>query len=332
MQRTDLLRTDRVSRILKMLARGKPVAREEFLTRLEISAATFKRDIAYIRNRMNRVVTWSQEHRAYVIDAWAGDDTLRESISGTQFDRSELLALIAIQQILEQIEPRLLQDVLHPLRKRTASMLNGSGVEGERLQQALARIKVLPMQRRAVDEALFERIVSALVTRKQIAVESTHRQTRERIQRTLSPQRIVSYRDNWYLDAWCHLRQALRTFSLDTLSNAHVSDHTAKDIDATTLDQHFAGSYGIFAGAATQHAVLRFSARVVGWIEHEQWHPQQTITTLASGAIELTLPYANATELVRDILKWGPDVEVVAPATLREQVRDTALATMERYF
>lgn len=332
MQRTDLLRTDRVARILKMLARGKPVTREEFLTRLEISAATFKRDVAYIRNRMNTVVTWSQEHRAYVIDGRAGDDTLRESIPGTQFDRSELLALIAIQQILEQIEPRLLQDVLHPLRKRTASMLNGSGVEGERLQQALARIKVLPMQRRSVDDTLFERIVSALVTRKQIAVESTHRQTRERMQRTLSPQRIVSYRDNWYLDAWCHLREALRTFSFDTLSNAHVSDDTAKDIDAATLDQHFAGSYGIFAGVATQHALLRFIPRVAGWIEHEQWHPQQTITTLISGEIELTVPYANATELVRDILKWGADVEVISPLGLREQVANAARAMAEQYF
>ena len=315
-----------------MLGSGKLIARDQFLRRLEISPATFKRDLEYIRNQMNVVVTWSHEQRAYVIDGRAGDDTLRESIPGTQFDRSELLALIAIQQILEQIEPRLLQDVLHPLRKRTASMLNGSGVEGERLQQALARIKVLPMQRRAVDEALFERIVSALVTRKQIAVESTHRQSRERTQRTLSPQRVVSYRDNWYLDAWCHLRQALRTFSLDTLSNAHVSDHTAKDIDATTLNQHFAGSYGIFAGAATQHAVLRFSPRVAGWIEHEQWHPQQTITSLANGSIELTVPYANAIELVRDILKWGPDVEVIAPLTLREKVRDVARATADRYF
>ncbi len=332
MQRTDLLRTDRVARILKMLAHGKPIPREEFLTRLGISAATFKRDVDYIRNRLNRVVTWSHEHRAYVIDGRAGDDTLRESIPGTQFDRSELLALIAIQQILEQIEPRLLQDVLHPLRKRTASMLNGSGVEGKRLQQALARIKVLPMQRRAVDEALFERIVSALVTRKQLAVESTDRQTRERVQRTLSPQRIVSYRDNWYLDAWCHLRQALRTFSLDTLSNAHVSDHAAKDIDAATLDQHFAGSYGIFSGVATQHAVLRFGPSVAGWVEHEQWHPQQTITTLATGEIELTVPYGNATELVRDILKWGPDVEVISPLSLRNQVGDAARATVARYF
>ena len=314
-----------------MLERGKPVTRAAFMDRLEISAATFKRDLQFLRDEQNAPIGWSAEHRAYTLTSGIGYIANREVIPGTWFDRGELLSLIAIQQILDQIEPRLLRDVLHPIRTRTAALLTASGVAGERVQTALARIKVLPMQRRPVDDALFEKIVSALVTRKQFSVESTDRQTRERTPRTLSPQRIVSYRDNWYLDAWCHLRDALRTFSLDTLSNAHLSKQVAIDIDAPALDRHFTGSYGIFAGTATQHAVLSFSPRVGGWIATEQWHPQQTITTLSSGEVELMVPYANATELVRDILKWGPDVEVIAPETLRKQVQDAARATLNRY-
>lgn len=321
----------RAARILKMLGRGTPITRMEFLARLEVSAATFKRDLEYLRCELNAPIVWSAAQRAYILSSKGVNAPHRESIPGTWFDRDELLSLVAIQQILDQIEPRLLQDVLYPLRERTASLLNASGVAGERLRFALARIKVLPMQRRRVDDVLFERVVSALVTRKRVDVESVNRQTRERTMRVLSPQRIVSYRDNWYLDAWCHFREALRTFALDTLSSAHVSEQAAKDIDGATLDQHFAGSYGIFAGVATQRATLRFSPQVAGWIEREQWHPDQTTAQLASGEIELTVPYANATELVRDILKWGPDVEVVAPLTLREQVRDTAQAAADQY-
>jgi predicted DNA-binding transcriptional regulator YafY len=322
----------RAARILKMLARGTPIKRAEFLSRLEVSAATFKRDLEYLRHELNAPVNWSVEHRAYVLAPNVDKGSPRESIPGTWFDRNELLSLVAIQQILDQIEPRLLKDVLHPLRERAAALLNGSGVAGDRLQIALTRIKVLPMQRRSVDDALFERIVSALVTRKRIEVESVNRLTREHTLRTLSPQRVVSYRDNWYLDAWCHLREALRTFSLDTLTNAHISQDAAEDIDCATLDQQLAGSYGIFAGVATESAVLRFSARVAGWIEREHWHPAQALSRLDSGEIEMTVPYGNTTELVRDILKWGPDVEVVAPLALREQVRDTARAAADQYF
>lgn len=324
-------RNERVLKIWKMVATGQPVTQAQFLKRLEISPATFKRDLEALRDQMNVPIIWNKSLRAYLLDSDQTDWLVVEGGPGTWFDRDELLSLVAIQQILDQIEPRLLQDVLHPLRARTAALLAATGVTGEQLDTALTRIRVLPMQRRRVDDVLFERVVSALITRKQIAVESTERQTGERIKRVLSPQRIVSYRDNWYVDAWCHLRAALRTFALDALSDAHVSDRTAKEMDVATLDQHFAGSYGIFAGVATAHAVLRFTPQVAGWIAHEQWHPQQVSNRLANGEIELTVPYANATELVRDILKWGPDVEVIAPASLRKQVEDAARATVSRY-
>lgn len=322
----------RALRILKMLQSGRPIKRTEFLERLGISAATFKRDIDALRHEQNAPIIWDAAQRAYTLSPPANATVRREAIPGTWFDREELLALVAIQQILDQIEPRLLQDVLHPLRERAASLLAGSGLAGARLEQALTRIKVLPMQRRTVDDGLFECIVTALIGRKQITVNYTNRQTREATPRTISPQRIVCYRDNWYLDAWCHLRNALRTFSLDTLSAARITEQAATEFDAATLDQHFASSYGIFSGSATHTATLRFSKSVAGWIEREQWHPQQTITVLNNGEIELTVPYANATELVRDILKWGPDVEVIAPATLRDQVGDAVQATAKRYF
>lgn len=42
----------------------------------------------------------------------------------------------------------------------------------------------------------------------------------ERTERVVSPQRLIYYRDNWYLDAWDHLREALRSFSIDRIRGA----------------------------------------------------------------------------------------------------------------
>ena len=324
-------RPERTLKIWKMLSSGRSVSLATFLDRLDVSLATFKRDLSAMRSEMNVQVVWLKAENAYALDRTTQPPDDSTNLLGTWFDRDELLALIAIQQLLDQVEPKLLKDVMQPLRQRTAALLKGSGVAGEHLRQALARIRVLPMQRRPVDDALFERIVSALVTRCQLQVESIDRQTRLPTPRAISPQRVISYRDNWYLDAWCHLRGALRTFSLDTLQNVRVTKAACKDIDAAALDEHFTHSYGIFSGAATHTATLSFSPRVSGWIEREQWHPEQTTKVLPTGEIELTVPYANATELVRDILKWGPDVEVVAPLSLRNQVGDAARATADQY-
>jgi predicted DNA-binding transcriptional regulator YafY len=326
-----MIRSTRAIRILKLLERGASVTRADFLRRLEISPATFKRDLEYLRSELNAPIVWCAAERAYSLrpDVQAGQ--VRQTIPGTWFDHGELLALIAIQQILDQIEPRLLQDVLHPLRKRTASLLSGAGEQGDQLAAALSRIKVLPMQRRSVDDVVFERVVAALVQRKKLELVSVHRQTQQCTRRIVSPQRIVSYRDNWYLDAWCHLRESLRTFSLDTLTEVHATDQTADEMESDSLDQQLASSYGIFSGRATAEAVMRFSARVAGWIGRERWHPKQMLRHCPNGDIELTVPYAHPTELIRDILKWGPDVEVISPESLRKQVGDAARTTSERY-
>jgi predicted DNA-binding transcriptional regulator YafY len=79
-------------------------------------------------------------------------------------------------------------------------------------------------------------------------------------------------------------------------------------------------SYGIFAGKANKTAVLRFSASAARWVADERWHPRQVGQFLTDGRYELRVPYRDATELAMDILRYGADVEVVAPESLRGTV------------
>ena len=53
----------------------------------------------------------------------------------------------------------------------------------------------------------------------------------------------------------------------------------------------------------------------------EIWHSEQDGNFELDGAYVLSVPYSDARELVMDILKYGPDVEVLAPAQLRDMVR-----------
>jgi predicted DNA-binding transcriptional regulator YafY len=150
-------------------------------------------------------------------------------------------------------------------------------------------------------------------------------------EREVSPQRLTHYRDNWYLDAWCHLRSGLRTFALDAIREAHALDVPAKELEASTLDEHYAGTYGIFSGQAQHQAVLRFSPQRARWVSMESWHPQQQSRWLEDGRYELSLPYSQPEELVMDLLRYGPDVEVIEPASLRDLVRRKLRATLDIY-
>jgi predicted DNA-binding transcriptional regulator YafY len=78
--------------------------------------------------------------------------------------------------------------------------------------------------------------------------------------------------------------------------------------------------YGIFAGQKVQWAELRFSPERSRWVAAETWHPKQSGRFQADGSWVLRLPYADPRELVMDILRHVPEVEVLGPARLRQAV------------
>jgi predicted DNA-binding transcriptional regulator YafY len=144
-------------------------------------------------------------------------------------------------------------------------------------------------------------------------------------------QRLTHYRDNWYLEAWCHRADGLRRFSLDRILNARLLDEPTKDIDLEQLATDMDRSYGIFSGPGKHRAVLLFTAERARWIADERWHPEQQTRYRDDGRYQLEIPYTDPRELVLDILRYGPDVEVLAPTDLRDQVRTRLQAALEQY-
>ena len=150
-------------------------------------------------------------------------------------------------------------------------------------------------------------------------------------ERTVSPQRIAHYRDNWYLDAWCELRKGLRSFAMDRVKNALETTDKAIDVAEKELNDHYASSYGIFAGKANKTALLRFSAERARWVADERWHPQQVGQFLTDGRYELRIPYREDKELIMDILRHGAAVEVISPEVLRLAVQEQLQCAIAQY-
>jgi len=67
------------------------------------------------------------------------------------------------------------------------------------------------------------------------------------------------------------------------------------------------------------------------WIAEEQWHPDQKGSYDDEGAWTLELPFSSARELVMDILRYGPEVEVLSPDSLRDAVAESARLAAEIY-
>jgi predicted DNA-binding transcriptional regulator YafY len=103
------------------------------------------------------------------------------------------------------------------------------------------------------------------------------------------------------------------------------------DFAEAELDAHYASSYGIFGGRANQVAVLLFTRERARWVAEEIWHPEQQGKRREDGSYELRIPYADPRELVMDILRHGPQVRVIEPQSLVEEVKSQLRGALERY-
>jgi predicted DNA-binding transcriptional regulator YafY len=276
---------------------------------------------------MHAPIVYDRDQEAYRFDLSVADSELWQ-LPGLWFTADELQALLTMDRLLGDLQPGVLSELTGPIRKRLKDLLES----GEHSAADIAkRIRILAIGSRKVEPAHFRVLSTALLARRRLKIRHFRRQDGDVLEREVSPQRLVHYRDNWYLDAWCHKRQALRTFGVDAIEDASVSDKTAKDVSEEVLDRHFTRGYGIFSGADTQEAVLLFSKERARWVSRETWHPKQEGKLQPDGTYVLKFPYSQEPELVMDVLKYGADVEVLAPPSLRAAVAEQLWEAARRY-
>jgi len=308
-------RTERFHMIDQLLNQQRGVSRPQFLETLGVSLATFKRDIEYMRDRLGAPIVWQRDINAYVYDREGHEQNFQ--LPGLWFNTAEIHALMTMDALLENLQQGLLSQHIKPLQVRIRTLLDQGDYD---IEEVGKRIRVLTVAAKTYKTEYFQVINQALFSRKRILIKHYNRQSDSMTEREISPQRLTFYRDNWYLDSWCHQRNALRSFSVDAINNVELLSHPAKEVTIAVLDKQLASGYGIFSGSKTKRARLKFTPERARWVSREQWHPEQTTYFDEQGFYYLEIPYSHATELVMDILKYGADVEVIKPSCLREAV------------
>ena len=293
------------------------------IQKLEMSKATVQRDIEFLRNMLGAPLEYDRAANGYFYDESAGAFEL----PGVWFNASELYALLAAEHLLETVQPGLLGPSLAPLKERIRKLLAESGGPAEQRDK---RVQIRTVATRVVEPKAFGDIARVVMKATVARIDYHGRGKDEQSERDVHPQRLIHYRGNWYLLAWCESAQDLRLFAVDRIHGIHPLEHPHKALPDDELDRHVNASFGIFAGKANYWAVLRFTPEAARWVAEEVWHPDQ-LGEWYEGQYELQIPYSDPTELVMDILRYGPDVEVVAPSTLRTRVAEQLERALVRY-
>lgn len=319
-------RTERFYKIDNLLHVNAAVSIERFLGELEVSRATFKRDIEYMRDRLNAPIEWDRSLGGY---RYANNQTgKQQSLPGLWFNASEAYALLMMQALLSEMQPGLLGPHIAPLKARLRAVIeSGNHTAGD----VESRVKLLNVAARPVADKHFEVVAAALLGRQRLQIRYYSRARNDFSEREVSPQLLLHHRGNWYLGAWCHQQDAMRSFSMDAIDQATLLAKGSKSVSKKELDSFVGQGYGIFAGSKVQWAKLRFTPERARWVSRELWHPKQKLITQQDGGLLMELPFTDVRELSMDILRQGRHVEVLEPPELRDQVAAELRSTLKQY-
>jgi len=299
---------ERMYQIDRLLKSRRATPLEVFMENTSASRSTIIRDLTYMKDRLRAPIVWDHELRGYRIDG-------PFSLPAVYLNEAEIHALLVLHELVARIQPSFLDEHLEPLRNLLHQLI-GSGDDTDLGR----RIRILQIASRPVSSHHFQTVCRALLAGERLRLRYYSRTRNQETDRVVSPQRLVHYRDNWYLDAWCDSRNGLRSFALDAMLDASPEKGEAIQIPDEQLDRELGAGYGIFSGEQVRTAVLRFTPEMARWVSREKWHRLQEGSFGADGSYTLKVPYSAERELVMDIMRFGPEVEVLGPPELRESV------------
>ena len=326
-------RTERFYKIELLLKGRGCVSFAALQSELGVSPATLKRDLQYLRDRLSAPIVYDAFSNGYRFSAaptGAASNT-RHELPGLWFSENEIHAMLTMHQLLAGLDDDgVLARHLQPLMEKLQGML---GTDESTARELMRRVKVIGTARRRVPSKHFELLGSALLQRRRLKLRYFKRSDRSTSEREVSPQRLVNYRNTWYLDAWCHASDGLRRFALDAIREADLLEAKAKNVALRELEAELDAGYGIYGGggAKVKWATLVFSAEAAQWVANEEWHPQQKARFLPDGRYELQVPYSDPTELAMDILRHGDSVLVTGDKALAAMIAQRLRSAAARY-
>jgi predicted DNA-binding transcriptional regulator YafY len=311
-----MTKTARVYKIEMLIRNRGHVSFQTLLDELEVSPATLKRDLDYLKDQLGAPIVYDRFLNGYKFgEEYRGQ---KHELPGLWFNERELYSLLMAHQLLSDLDSDgVISRHLQPLLERIHQMLGTSEADTKAL---LKRVKIIGSAKRPVSSQFFELVGESLLKRRRIHLRYLTRGRRETSERDVSPQRLVHYRSTWYLDAWCHSREGLRRFALDAIEQAAALETKAKDVALKQVEAEMDGGYGIYAGNRRRWATLLFQSQAAQWVSHEEWHPQQSVRWLEDGRLELRVPFADLTEIAMDVLRHSDQVHVIEPRDLAEYV------------
>lgn len=303
---------ERICYIDRLLREDHILQCREVATRFEVSERQVKRDIEYLRDRLDAPIVYDRAARKY---------RYARPFNALLFADEKLLIFSALLRSLvlnEHFVPVVTPDLLRQVEQQVSRDYR---VVSERIKYETPVAQAVVMED-------FTIICQAMAIGRRLDI-SYENVAGERTNRQIEPQRLINYSGRWYLIAFDLLREDLRTFHLSRVTGVSVSRRKTTRVPSRTaqnlIDRYIASGFGIFNGPVTKTARIRIYGTPAAAVSKQVWHPQQKVVTgqtedyqsRPTPYTDLIIPVSDWREILGRVLSFGSAAEAMEPEEFR---------------
>jgi len=292
---------------------------------LEVSAKTIQRDIDHMRDAMRYPIEYDPALKGYYYTEAV------QNLPVMQITEGEILALLVARKVLSAYRGTIFED---PLRNAF-----------DKLEQSVRGLVSLPLDQLAqgmtvrvggISEVMHEAFYAvsrALAEHRKLRLVYQTLEGDRPQERVVQPWHLTMVDGQWYLIAYCELRQQHRTFALQRIREHELLDQTYAIPASFSIEDHLANSFGIWRQPQQEAraVAVRLSGYAAQVVRERRWHATQRLEEQEDGSLIAHFQLAQFPEIKAWILSWGEHAELLAPADWRAELIETLGQLQARY-
>ena len=321
-------RGDQISRqwqILQILeARRKGVTVPDLAKELESNVRTIYRDVEALEQAGFPLYSEKEEG----VDKWLFVDGFRPKIP-VPFTLTELMALTIASDHLKAFEGTVFSEALKASFDKIRSMLKPEAHAflhdlAKSFCVGLAGKKDYKKHRETID------IINKAVLEHHTVVITYRSSKGEELERKIDPLHVWFMGGTIYVVAHCHKRKELRTFVLDRIASAKLTDDRFEVPSDFNMEEFTKDRFRVMDGDPVE-VKIRFTKNLAQYLKEREWHPTQQLSEEKDGSVVLTMQVEGLPEVKSWVLSFGQHAEVIAPELLRTEVAGELKSAAEKY-
>jgi len=288
----------------------------------EISTKTAQRDIAFMRDRLSCPLRYDPLAKGYYYE----EETF--SLPMVYLSPKELSALLIARKTLQDISGGMLGKEISSLLSKITNILTRHNIQEDMIDNTFSFQMV---EYSPTAENVFQTILESCLRKRRVRFNYFSPAKEEMRERTVDPYHLFNYMGTWHLLGRCHLRDEVRDFALNRISEPKIIDENYELLTNFDFKKYFLSTFGIYKGKSVKEVVLRFSSLKAKWVKDQIWHKDQKVKPLEDGSLQLSFPVSDFSEVKMEILKHGNEVTVIRPKALRELIKSEAEKIVKIY-